>query len=223
MTARVHLPWLLKAKPLALLVAASLIHASPVVLDRIAVIVGSHVIKTSDIDQDLRITAFLNREPALFTAAAKRQSAERLIDQEIIRQEIISGAYRRPPDSDAVAFEKQIVHDRYGGSDAQLRQALARYALSEETLRAQLLWQITVLRFIDERFHAGVYVSNEDLENYYNQHRADFSKAGESSFEAAQPEIRTLLEGEQVNTNFNQWLAESRKRYPIEYKQEAFG
>lgn len=62
-----------------------------IVLDRIAVIVGKHVIKKSDIDRDLRVTEFLNRQPLSLISTVKRQSAERLIDQEIIRQEIITG------------------------------------------------------------------------------------------------------------------------------------
>src|SRR5437868_6064116 len=67
-----------------------------IVVDRMAVIVGKHVIKLSDIDRDLRLTAFLNRESLKITPETKRQAAERLIDQEIIRQEIVTGGFRRP-------------------------------------------------------------------------------------------------------------------------------
>lgn len=38
-----------------------------IILDRIAVIVGNRVIKTSDIDRDIRLTAFLNRAKAEFS------------------------------------------------------------------------------------------------------------------------------------------------------------
>src|SRR5690349_5354789 len=72
-----------------------------VVLDRIAVVVGKHVIKTSDIDRDLRVTEFINQQGIDFGTTAKHQSAERLIDQELIREEIITGSYRRPPESEA--------------------------------------------------------------------------------------------------------------------------
>src|ERR1700683_3113252 len=89
---------------LFLLLASS---QSPVVIDRIAAIVGKHAIKTSDIVEDLRVTEFLNRPPRDHTPAAKRKSAERLIDQEIIRQEIVTGGYRRPSEAEGQAFEKQ--------------------------------------------------------------------------------------------------------------------
>jgi hypothetical protein len=195
-----------------------------VVLDRMAVIVGKHVIKTSDIDWDLRVTEFLNREPLNFTPKARRQSAERLIDQEIIRQEIVTGNYRRPPDSDAAALLNNLRRDRFGGSDVKMREELQRYGITEDQLRAQLLWQLTVLRFIDQRFRPAVIVSDEELHTYYTQHLAELRRQypGDGSFEAMEPKIRSLLEAQRINENFNQWLEEARKRYRIEYRQEAF-
>ena len=195
-----------------------------VVLDRMAVIVGKHVIKTSDIDWDLRVTDFLNRQPSHFSPAAKRQSAERLIDQEIIRQEIVTGNYRRPAESEATALVNNLRRDRFGGSDVKMREELQRYGITEDQLRAQLLWQLTVLRFIDERFRPAVIVSDEEVHAYYNQHLAEFRRQypGDQSFEALEPKIRGVLEGQRINENFEQWLAEARKRARIEYRQEAF-
>src|SRR5215470_13243834 len=82
-----------------------------VVVDRIAVIVGKHAIKASDISRDLRLTEFLNREPLDLSAAARRKSAERLIDQQLIRTEIASGHYTRATDAEADALWKQILRE----------------------------------------------------------------------------------------------------------------
>jgi hypothetical protein len=197
--------------------------SNAVVLDRIAVIVGKHVIKISDIDGDLRLTAFLNREPVATEPDNKRHSAERLIDQEIIRQEIISGGFRRPAESQAAELQGQLTKDRFGGSEARLRVELVHYGLSVSDLREQLLWQLTVLSFIDQRFQAGTAVTDEDVRSYYNQHLADLGRQNPQarSYEALEQQIRKLLEGERVNQSFNQWLSEARGRYRIEYKQEA--
>ena len=62
-----------------------------IVLDRIAVVVGKVAIKSSDIERDIRVTAFLNHEPLVFTPDARKKAADRLIDQQIIRQEIATG------------------------------------------------------------------------------------------------------------------------------------
>lgn len=193
-------------------------------LDRMAVVVGKHVIKESDIDRDLRVTEFLNGAPLSFSPDAKRQAAERLIDQEIIREEIATGEYKRPAESEAAALERQLVRDRFGGAEARFREVLARYGLTEEQLREQLLWQLTVLRFIDQRFRVGVLVTDEEVRAYYDQHIAELRRQypGNSSFEALAPKMRISLEGERVNQNFEEWLKEARMRYRIEYKQGAF-
>jgi peptidyl-prolyl cis-trans isomerase SurA len=197
---------------------------SPVVIDRIAVIVGKHAIKISDIVEDLRVTEFLNREPLGLNAAAKCKSAERLIDQEIIRQEIVTGGYRRPSEAEGQAYEKQLENDRFHGSAAQMRQALAKYDLTEEQLREELLWQLTVLRFIDQRFRAGVLVTDEEVKSYYEQHLAGLRVQYPNgySLEELQGKVRSSLEGERINQSFNEWLEQQRKMYRIEYKQEAF-
>jgi peptidyl-prolyl cis-trans isomerase SurA len=194
------------------------------VIDRMAVIVGRHAIKTSDILRDLRVTEFLNREPLELGAEARKKSAERLIDQEIIRQELVTGGYRRPSDEDGEAFEKQLQKDRLHGSAAQMTAALAKYGLTEQQLREQLLWQLTVLRFIDQRFRAGVLVTDDDVKNYFDQHQEELRRENPqaNSLEALQPKIRTTLEGDRINQLFNQWLEHERKITRIEYKQEAF-
>ena len=206
-----------------LLLVASMSNAV-VVLDRIAVIVGKHVVKTSDIDRDLRLTEFLNRQPLNFSEQAKRHSAERLIDQEIIRQEIVTGNYKRPPDNDAAALEAQLRRDRFGESDLKMREALQHYGITEEQLRTQLLWQLTVLRFIDQRFRPAVNVTDEEAHAYYDQHLTELRREypADNNFESVAPKIRSLLEGDRINESFNQWLAEARKRNRIEYRQEAF-
>jgi len=208
---------------LALALAATFVSGA-VVLDRIAVIVGKHVIKLSDIDRDLRVTDFLNRAPLDLSSQAKRQSAERLINQQIIRQEIVNSGYRRPGESEATRLEEQIAHDRYSGSDALLRQALARYGLTEGQLHEQLLWQLTVLQFIDQRFRPGVFISDDEVRAYYEQHLGELRNENrkDNSFEALVSKIRSLLEGEQINKDFADWLQEARKNYRIEYKQAAF-
>lgn len=195
-----------------------------VVIDRAAAIVGKHVVKSSDIQRDLRLTEFLNRDPADVTTGATRKAAERLIDQTIIRDEIARGGYRRPTDGDAGNLLKALVQDRFGGSDGRLREALARYSLGADQLRDQLLWQLTVLRFIDQRFRPGVQVSDEDVRAYYDQHLGEFKRdyPRNSSFEALQARIRDSLEGQRVNEAFTAWLDDARKQARIEYREGAF-
>jgi peptidyl-prolyl cis-trans isomerase SurA len=208
----------------ALLLALAGAAAGGVVVDRIAVVVGKHAIKLSDIDRDLRVTEFQNREPLNLSPANRKKAAERLIDQTIIGDEIVNGAYERPAPADADALLARLRSDRFAGSDARLRQALAPYGLTEDALRTQLLWQLEVLRFIDQRFRPGIQVTDEEVKDYYNQHRAELVRQNPRTptLEALEPKIRESIEGERINQSFDQWLVRARQRNRIEYRQEAF-
>ena len=92
-----------------------------VVVDRVAVIVGNHAVKSSDIDRDLRVSSFLNRQPLDETPASRRKAAERLIDQELVRQDILNGQYAVPADQDVDSFLQQLKRERFSGSDAQFQ------------------------------------------------------------------------------------------------------
>jgi len=72
----------------ALLVAVAAWQASAEIIDRIAITVGSQVITVSQIDEEIRITAFLNREKLDITADAKKQAATRLIEQALVKREM---------------------------------------------------------------------------------------------------------------------------------------
>src|SRR5262249_49424474 len=55
------------------------------IIDRVAVVVGNRVITESEILREVRLTAFLNGAPLDFSAASKRKTAERLVEQRLIR------------------------------------------------------------------------------------------------------------------------------------------
>lgn len=189
-----------------------------IVLDRIAVVVDRHPIKISDVERDVRLTDFLNKSPLRMEPASEKAAQERLIDQQVIRQEIASGGYSRATDDDAQHLLEQIRHDRFGGSDSRLRAALIPYGLTEDQLRAQLLWQLTVLRFINQRFRTAVLVSDDDVQKYYEEHRTSYREP----LQQASAEIRNTLEGNQVTQEFESWLTDERKRVTIDYKTGAF-
>lgn len=181
-----------------------------VTVDRVAIVVGNRVVKTSDIERDLRASQFLNKQPLDVSVAAKRKVADRLIEQELIRQEIKSGGYATPGEGDVNAFLTQLRQSRYGNSETQLRGSLAPYGLTVEQLRTYLWWQLTVLRFIDERFRPGVLVTDEDAQAYAESHRITPEKA------------RETIAGERVNQAFEDWLEQTKRRIRVEYREEAF-
>jgi len=209
---------------IAVLLVWCCLPAAGVVIDRIAVIVDKHAIKSSDIDRDLRVTEFLNRAPLDTGVDVKRKAAERLIDQTVIREEMDKGGYAKSNVAEVNGIVQRMMAGRFGGSEARLQRELSRYGITEAQLRMQLQWQLDVLAFIAERFRPGVLVTADQVRSYYDQHRADLERQFPQlkTYAAVEPKIRASLEGEQLNKSFEDWLAEARKRDRIVYRQEAF-
>jgi parvulin-like peptidyl-prolyl isomerase len=194
--------------------------AQAVIVDRIAVIVDRAVIKNSDIDRALRITSFLNHEQPDFSPASRKATASRLVDQELIREQIRTGDYPVASEQEEASLLAKTKAERFA-NDAQYKGALARYGITEEELKDALLWQLTVLRFIDERFRPAAVVTDEQVETYYNAHRAALEAANPKahSVDDLRMKIEDELAGEQVNQLFEEWLSEIRKDARIEYRE----
>jgi len=135
--------------------------SSAAVVDRIAVAVDNRAIKESQIDRDIRLTAFLNGTPLDTGAASKRKAADRLIDQTVIRSEIAKGSVPAPPDAEISSVLAKIKQARFHNS-AEYEQALQTYGISEPELKSHIAWQIQVLRFVDLRFSRGAPSANNE-------------------------------------------------------------
>ncbi len=185
-----------------------------VTIDRIAVIVGRTPILDSEITRDIKITAFLNHQPPDFALASRKQAASRLIDQELIRQQIRLGGFAIASQQETDQLLEQIERDR----GARFNASLEQYSITKAELRDRLSWQITVLKFIDTMFRPQVVISDSDIEKYYESHRDQFDS---KSLSTARPMIEAALSGEKINTLFDSWLDQTRKSARIVYLEKS--
>ncbi len=201
--------------------ALAAVPGAAVVIDRIAVIVGNHVIKDSDMVRDIRVVGFLNHEPPSFSLAARKQCASRLIDQEFIREEMSLGAYpQATPDEAAELLAK--LRASSSASPADWTDQLLQAHLTESELRDALAWQVSVLRFISLKFRPGVFIADDQLRQYYDAHRAELEAANPDrppTFEGLRSAIETTLVEDRVNQLFYDWLDEKRKEARIIYRE----
>jgi hypothetical protein len=195
--------------------------AFPVIIDRIAIVVNKQIIKQSDIERDIRVTDFLNHDPLNLSLAARKQAANRLIDQAFIRHEVRVGDYPTATFEDADAQLSLIKKDKFKSNEAFL-QNVRSYGLTVPDLRFTFRWQLTVLRFIDVRFKPAALVTDADVQQYYKSHLAALRKAHPKSYglQELQSEIHQTLVSEKVNQLFFAWLDEQRKEAKIEYLEE---
>jgi len=205
-----------------ILAVPSSVRSRAEIVDRVSVVVGTRAIKQSDIDRDIRVVSFLNQAPLDFSSRSRKEAASRLIDQLLIRQDIQSADAAPAALNGMEQLLAQIKKDRFT-SDALYRQTLAKYGLSEEDLKSALLWQLTVLRFIDQRFGSSAVVSDQEIEQYFNSHRVEFVKSHPAARSASdvRPEVEAEISGEHTNQQFEAWIDQTRKDVRIEYREEA--
>lgn len=200
---------------LLLLFPACLMHA--VVIDRIAVIVGSSIIKDSDIDRDIRVTSFLDGQTLDLSPAKRKQAVGHLIDQVFIRHEIQIGSYPVATFQEADEQLDRLKKQRFK-TEAAFEQTLKRYGLTELELRTQLQWQLTVLRFIDTRFKPAVLVTDDEIEKYYRERAAALRRQYPGkSLDDLREKIRDILTAQGVNQQFFAWLDDQRNNNKIRY------
>src|SRR5215467_1655353 len=86
---------------------------SAAVVDRIAVVVDKTVITESEVVQELRLAAFMNGEPFQAGPEQRRAAAERLVDQQLIRKEMVAGGYNQPTDTDVETLLRSVRQQHY--------------------------------------------------------------------------------------------------------------
>ena len=193
-------------------------------IDRVAVTIDNQIITESEIAQEIRLTSFLNGDPPEFSPEARKKAANRLIEQKLIRKEIELGHYLKPEEAEVEAMLKQVQAQRFQG-EKDYRQALEKYDIAEDDLKAYLLWQLTLLRFIDARFRPGVQVSDDEIRAYYESERARLEKTDDpdkGSLENLRDQIRDTLTGQRADQQLDEWLTGARRSARIQFHEEAF-
>jgi len=183
-------------------------------LDRIAVSIGSQVITESALILDLRVSAFLERGPIDLSPAAKRRSAERLLDQMLILREATESRLALPTAQNASVLLREI--RAQFGPLSEYQAALKRYGIEERDVAQQLLSGLIGLTFTDLRFRPAVQIPEEDLRAYYDK----LNDA--ASFEASRDQIEDLLTRQRTSDALDQWLVTARAAARVQFREQVF-
>jgi hypothetical protein len=194
------------------------------VIDRIAASVDSRVITKSEIELQIRTAAFQDGVKPDLSPKHKREVLQSMIDQKLIQRDLENSRYPLPEASELNPAIEQFKREHFK-SEAEYRQALASYSITDQDFRNLLLWEKTLMAFIEVRFASTAQITAQETSDY-------FEKTVKPAAEAAHPgqqvrledyrdQIEQKLAGDRANVQMEAWLTNVRKRSQIVIHQEA--
>lgn len=182
-------------------------------LDRVVAIVNGGLVLQSEVAADERLAAF--QPLRVREAASQDQVVERLIDRELILQQM--SLQPQPPIDDAevdaqlAALRKSIpACAAYRcDTDAGWERFVAAQGFTMDELRRRWKQRMEVLRFIEQRFRMGIRITPAEIDTYYRQtlvpaYRTE--KAAPPTEESISDRIQEILLQQQVTELLNDWL-----------------
>lgn len=189
--------------------------AAAVTVDRIAAVIDGQVLTVSEITQMVELRFFAR------TAASdeehRREVLDGLIAQALRYRDVERfGAQDIPADTiDARLIEIQ----RRFASEAEFTAALTRSELTLDELRALIKRQLQVEAYIQERFAPLVFVTNEEIDDYYRdtwtaqrrERRLPVPPLAE-----VREEVRAALRLSRLQVEIDRWTSQLRARANVD-------
>src|ERR1035437_1653569 len=219
---RVHTKKTIAVVALTLLMSALLLPAARAGagIDRIVATVNGHIILQSDWDEAMCYEALLNgRALNQFTDDDRRAVIDRLIDQELLGEQMKSASFQHASESEAAARVADARKQYPQAATAEGWQlVLGGFGLSEKDLVAHVQQQIDLMRLVDAHLRPAVQIDSKTIEAYYREKfvpQLKQSGAGEVPPADVAAKIRELLTQEKVNELMVSWLQSLRSESKV--------
>ncbi len=187
------------------------------IVDRVVTNVNGHVVLQSDWEQEVAFEAFSQgRDPDSFTTEERKAALDRLIDQELLREQVRPS---QPAPSAQVAARlaelRNEIRKLYPNSATEQgwHTTLQRYGLTESDLEKHLGDQIQLMKLVEDRLRPSIQIDQHAVETYYHdQLLPEMKKAGSSAKPLTEvfARIKTLLAEKKMNELLSGWLANLR-------------
>jgi peptidyl-prolyl cis-trans isomerase SurA len=208
------------ALPVVLATLCTLAVARAEVIDRIVAKVNGHIILQSDLDDALRYEALMSGKPLdQFTDDDRRAVLDRLVDQELLDEQMKSTTFRHASEAEAdarVAGARKLYPA--GATPEGWQTVLQRFQLNEKDLLAHVEQQIDLMRLVDARLRPQVQIDSKSIEAYYrDKFVPQLKQAGADEVPLADvsSKIRELLTQEKVNQLLVSWLHNLRSESKV--------
>lgn len=205
-----------RALLLAIVLSASGSRLPAAIIDRVAAVIDQQVITVSEITQ-MEELRFFPRKAGQSEDDYRRDILEGLIAQSLRFRDVERfGA----PDVSKDSIEARLLEmQKRFASPAEFDAALARAELTADEVRALIKRQLQVEGYIQERFAPLIFVSSEEIENYYRTTWSQQRRArGLPILPLAEvtDEIRTLLRADRLQREVTNWTAQLRARVNVD-------
>ncbi len=205
------------AVAMSLCMALALSAMAGQIVDRVVAKVNEHVILQSDWEQEVAFEALANgRDPDSFTSAERNAALDRLIDQELLREQVRPS---QPAPSDEVAARVAEVRNDLRklhpdcATDQGWHAQLQRYGITQSALEKRLGDQIQLMKLVEDRLRPTIQIDQHAVETYYHdQLLPQMKRAGASATPLTEVfgRIKDLLAERKMNELLSGWLASLR-------------
>jgi peptidyl-prolyl cis-trans isomerase SurA len=183
------------------------------IVDRVIANVNGHVVLQSDWEQEVAFEALSNvRDPDSFTSAERNAALDRLIDRELLREQVRPS---QPAPAEQVAARVAEVRKLHPdcATDEGWHAKLQRYGLTQSSLEKRLSDQIQLMKLVEDRLRPSIQIDQQAVETYYHDRLLpEMKKAGSRA--TPLPEvfgrIKDLLAERKMNELLAGWLASLR-------------
>lgn len=180
------------------------------IIDRIVATVNGHAILQSDWEEAIRYEAFIDgRQLDKLTADDRKATLDRLIDQELLREQVRSSASQ----AKNTELEQRIQEIRklYPGAETEQgwRARLERYGLNEKELKNRVAQQLNLMQMVESRLRPGIQVDLRSIELYYQERivpQLRNSGAKQVALAEVSTKIKELLTQQKMNDLLGSWL-----------------
>ncbi len=206
------------ALALALSMALAISTVGGQIVDGVVANVNGHVVLQSDWEQEIAFEAFSNaRDPDSLTAPERNAALDRLIDRELLREQLRPSQPAPAEQVVARVAEVRKLHPDCD-TDESWRAKLQRYGLAQSALEKRLSDEIQLMKLVEDRLRPSIQIDQHAVETYYNnQLLPDMKRAGSRATPLTEVfgRIKDLLAERKMNELLSGWLASLRSESHI--------
>jgi hypothetical protein len=186
------------------------------IVDQILVLVNDEIITRSDLLWHLALDTEAPNPGGPVSSDILRRALDVMIDQRLIAQEAL-----RIPSADITRDEvgkKRAELIAQFPSEAAFRQRIESVGLTPQKLNELIRQRILIDRFIEFRFKAFIFVSEQELKRYYDERLVpQIREAGQvpPPLDQVRGRINDILRLEKINQEIDRWLIENRQRADV--------